>query len=125
MSEQPERSFKAMSWPGTGGNAGNAAVGVAAPVGAVSRKDRERAARTALEIEALSRAVLLSELPGTVALQRRAADGDWETLSTEPTDRTGRTPIVLPSEGPSGAFRVVFSPKNPNIPSWVSTTIDA
>lgn len=125
MSEQPERSFKAMSWPGTGGNAGNAAVGVAAPVGAVSRKDRERAARTALEVEAPSRVVLLSELPGTVALQRRAADGDWETLSTEPTHRTGRTSVELPSEGSPGTFRVVFSPKNPNIASWVSQTVDS
>nr|WP_297428916.1 hypothetical protein [uncultured Actinotalea sp.] len=91
----------------------------------MSRRNRERAARTALEIEAPSRAVLLSELPGTVALQRRAADGDWETLSTEQTDRTGRTPIELPSQGSPRAFRVVFSPRNPNITSWVSQIVDA
>jgi hypothetical protein len=123
MSEQPERSFKAVSWPGTGGGAGNAAVAVSAPVGAVSRKDRERAARTALEPDGPGVA-LLSQTPGSVLLQRRTEDGGWETLSTEPASRQGRTPITLPQDSSSRTFRVVFSPKNPNLTSWVSEPFD-
>lgn len=122
MSEQPERSFKAVSWPGTGGGAGNAAVAVSAPVGAVSRKDRERAARTTLEQDGPGVA-LLSQTPGSVLLQRRSTDGEWETLSTEPASRQGRTPITLPQDA-SPPFRVVFSPKNPNLTSWVSEPFD-
>jgi hypothetical protein len=124
VDEQPERSFKAVSWPGAGGDAGNAGMAVAAPVGAVSRRDRERAARTALEREAATDLVLCTELPGSVLLQRRADDGDWETLSTEPASRTGRTPVTVPRDPSTRVVRVVFSPRNPNIPSWVSETFE-
>lgn len=124
MSEQPERSFKALSWPGTGGGAGNAAVAVSAPVGAVSRKDRERAARTTLEPDGPSGVALLSQTPGSALLQRRTAASEWETLSTEPASRQGRTPIALPQDTSTRTYRVVFSPKNPNLTSWVSEPFD-
>ncbi|WP_225755311.1 hypothetical protein [Actinotalea sp. Marseille-Q4924] len=123
MSEQPERTFKAMSWPGAGGNAGDASIAVSAPVGAVSRRDRERAARTALRTEGPSRVVLHAELPGSVLLQHRSDDGGWVTLSTTAAARDGRTAIELPDATSPRSFRVVFSPRNPNISAWVSEPI--
>ena len=101
-------------------------MGVAAPVGAVSRKDRERAGKTALYREGASGVLVDTELPGSVALQRRGADGTWETLDTRRASRLGRTKIELPDAGaPSPrTYRVVFSPKNANIPAWTSENID-
>ena len=100
-------------------------MGVAAPVGAVSRKDRERAARTSLRPEGRATFLLLAALPGTVSLQRRDEDGTWETLDRRRASRRGRTRVRLPEEaaGAPQTFRVVFSPKNPNITSWISADI--
>jgi len=101
-------------------------MGVAAPVGAVSRKDRERAGKTSLRRDGAS-TVLLTALPGTVSLQRRGPDGTWETLHSRPASRLGRTRLGLPQDeaaAPPRTFRVVFSPRNANIPSWVSGDID-
>lgn len=98
------------------------AMGVAAPIGAVSRKDRARAGRTSLRQEDASTLLLLTALPGSVSLQRRGDDGSWETLAKRPASRLGRTRIALPPEATASpqTFRVVFAPRNSNITSWIS-----
>lgn len=125
MSDQPERTFKAMSQPmGTG--PGMSSVGVSAPVGAVSRKTRERARRTALSQEGPTTFVLHTELRGTVHVQVREDDGAWQTVSERRTAFLGRTRLELPAptmDSPQ-TFRVVFSPKNANVSSWVSEDIN-
>ena len=104
----------------------SASMGVAAPLGAVSRRDRERAARISLQQEGPSGLVLRSALAGSVSLQERGADGMWQTLDKRRTSRLGRTRIELParSGAPSTTFRVVFAPRNPNIISWISEELD-
>ena len=126
MKHQPERAIKAAVVPMHSGAGMSPSMGVAAPIGAVSRKDRERAARTSLRQEGSSSLVLRTALPGQVMLQRRGADGTWETLDTRRASRLGRTRLELPdNDAPSPpVFRVVFSPKNANIPSWTSENID-
>ena len=123
MDGQPERTFKALN-PSIG--TGTHSMATAAPVGAVRRRDRERAGKTALHREGPSTLVLDTALPGSVALQRWT-DGTWETLETWPSSRPGRTRIDLPDDAaPSPmTFRVVFSPKNANIPAWTSEDIDS
>jgi len=126
MGEQPERAVTAISVPMNSGAGMNASVGVAAPVGAVSRKDRERAGKTSLRREGTTGLLLLTALPGSVILQRRGSDGTWETLEKKRASRRGRTRIELPREAASSPpnFRVVFAPKNANITSWISENID-
>jgi hypothetical protein len=126
MDEQPERAVTAISVPMNSGAGMNASVGVAAPVGAVSRKDRERAGKTSLRREGTTGLLLLTALPGSVILQRRGSDGTWETLEKKRASRRGRTRIELPREAASSlpSFRVVFAPKNANITSWISENID-
>lgn len=120
MDEQPERPFVAVQIPTGAGRA--TAVGVHAPIGAVSRKDRTRAARTALRREG-PELVLTTALPGTVKLQRRAGS-EWETLATEPASRTGENRLTLPPDAaPGTTYRVVFTPKNEDITSWISAEI--
>ena len=123
MNDQSERPVKAMLLPMDAGP-GMGSMGVAAPVGAVSRKDRKRAERTALYREGRSGIRLDTALPGSVALQRWA-DGTWETLATRRASRLGRTRLELPDDATSSSvFRLKFSPKNANLPSWTSETID-
>ena len=100
-------------------------VGVAAPIGAVSRKDLQRAGKTSLRQEGASRFLLLTALPGDVRVQRQSVGGAWQTLDTRRASRLGRTYIDLPREAapPPQTFRVVFSPKNSNISSWISENI--
>lgn len=59
-------------------------------------------------------------------LQRREADGTWETLDTRRASRLGRTRIEFGGEAtsPTPTFRVVFSPRNTNITSWISESLD-
>ena len=123
MTDRRERAVRAM--PMYSGSGMSPSMGVAAPIGAVSRKDRQRAARTSLRRDAASGLVLVTALPGSVSLQRRATDGGWETVRSRPASRLGRTRIELPDEpGPSPqAFRVVFTPKNSDITSWISQDI--
>lgn len=127
VNDQPERPVVAVSVPMNSGAGMSPSVGVAAPIGAVSRKDRERATKTALRREGPSSLVLVTELPGSVMLQRRGADGDWETLDRRPASRLGSTPIELPGEATPTptTFRVVFAPKNTDITSWISEAVDA
>lgn len=101
-------------------------MGYAAPVGALSRKDRIRAGRTSLEREGTSGFLLVTALPGIVTLQHRGTDGIWQTRDKRRASRRGRTRIELPREAasPPTSFRVVFSPKNANLASWISETID-
>ena len=126
MDDQPERATKAISVPMSSGPGMSPSMGVAAPVGAVGRKDRERAGKTTLHREGRSSVALDTSLPGSVTLQRRAADGAWETLVQRPASRLGRTRIDLPDDdAPSpSSYRVVFAPKNANITSWISEVID-
>ena len=129
MNDQPERATKAAVVPMQSGPGMSPSMGVAAPIGAVSRKDRERAGKTSLRREGTSGLLLRTALPGSVLVQRRDADGTWETLERRPASRLGRTRIQLPqgtasAPPPPSAFRVVFSPKNANIASWISGTID-
>lgn len=123
MNDQPERAIKAATMPM---GMGSPSMGVAAPVGAVSRKDRERAGKTSLRREGTSSLFLRTALPGSVILQRRGVDGTWETLDKQPATRLGSTRIELPQEAASSppTFRVVFSPKNTNITSWISENVD-
>ena len=121
MNERDE-SVVAMSGPmGTGG-AANAAVGIHAPIGAVSAKDRERAARTALTRDG-DAVVLHTELTGAASLQRLDADGTWDTLEKRPTSKVADTRFELPDA--AATYRVVFSPKNSDIPAWVSAELGA
>jgi hypothetical protein len=126
MNDQPERPTIAVSVPMNSGAGMSPSVGVAAPIGAVSRKDRERAGRTSLRREGTSNVLLDTALPGRVILQRRGADGTWETVHTQPASHLGSTRIELPHEAAPlpPTFRVVFSPKNTNINSWISEDID-
>ena len=65
-----------------------------------------------------------TELPGTVALQRRDVGGAWDALDKRPAARLGDTRIDLPQDAASSTFRVVFTPRNMDINAWVSETID-
>ncbi|MDT0164894.1 hypothetical protein Q9R32_04930 [Actinotalea sp. AC32] len=127
MDGRHERATVAVSVPMSTGPGVSPGMGVAAPIGAVSRKDRERARATALRREGPSHLLLLSALPGSVLLQRRGTDGSWTTISKRTASRSGRTRIELPHAGDAApsAVRVVFSPKNANITSWISQTVDA
>lgn len=125
MTEQSERPIAAANVPMSGGPGMSASFGVAAPIGAVRTKDRERASRTALHREGPSRIALATELPGGVSLQRRASGGTWETVQTRRTWRRGRTGFDLPADASTQTYRVVFTPRNGNIPTWVSEPIDA
>lgn len=60
-------------------------------------------------------------------LQRRVEDGGWETIHARSAARLGRTKIDLPDDAASSqaTFRVVFLPKNANIPAWTSELVDA
>ncbi len=121
MDEQPERPFVAVQIPTGAGRA--TAVGVHAPIGAVSRKDRTRAARTALRREDDTTLVLTTALPGTVRLQRRVGGG-WEALEELPASRTGQTRLTLPPDAePGTTYRVVFAPRNEDITAWVSADV--
>ena len=123
MSNQPERTIKAANVPM---GMGSPSMAVAAPIGAVSRKDRERAGKTALYREGPSTYVLVTELPGSVMLQRRGVDGTWETVDARSASHLGRTDIELPQAEAAAppTYRVVFSPKNPNLNPWVSENLD-
>lgn len=122
--DSTERPTAAANVPMSGGPGMSASFGVAAPVGAVKAKDRERAARTALHREDPSRVALHTELPGSVSLQRRVSGATWETVERRRTWRRGRTGFDLP-DAPSQTYRLVFTPRNGNIPTWVSEPIDA
>lgn len=128
MSDTPERPVIAVMPPQSSG--GSVSMGVSAPIGAVSRKDREHAGKTSLRREGPTTLLLTAELPGRVTLEHRGGDGAWETIGKQPASRSGRTRIDLPptpaGEAPgSQAFRVVFAPKNVDITSWVSEEIEA
>lgn len=116
MADQRERPLVAVQGPGRA-----SAVGVHAPIGAVSRKDRTRAARTVLRRDGPSALVLTTALPGTVKLQRRVPGDAWDTVEKLPTSRNGQTRFALPQDAGSPAtYRVVFAPKNEDITTWVS-----
>lgn len=120
-----ERPTAAANVPMSGGPGMSPSFGVAAPIGAVRTKDRERATRTALHREGPSRVALHTELPGRVSLQRRVSGATWETVQERRTWRRGRTRFDLSAGAPSQAYRLVFTPRNGNIPTWVSDAIDA
>ena len=122
MNDTPERATIGILPPM---GQGTVSMGVAAPVGSVSRKDRERAGKTALYREG-STILLDTELPGSVTLQRRDADGTWQMLDKQPVSHSGCTTIELPDDAasPPSTFRLVFAPRNPNITSWISENID-
>lgn len=126
MSDRVAGSLGAVSVPMDSGAGMSASMGVTAPVGAVSRKDLERAGRTSLRREGRFDLVLSTALPGSASLQRRGVDGTWETISVRSTSRFRRARIDLPQQRASAprTFRVVFSPKNPNITSWISEDVD-
>ena len=125
MDDQAERAIQNVVAPLSSST--RPSVLVAAPIGAVSRKDRERAAKTSLRRKDASNLLLRTELPGSASLQRRGADGTWETLDVHPVPREGDLRIELPQDAapPSPTFRVVFSPKNTNITSWISQDVDS
>jgi hypothetical protein len=123
MNDQPERASHAAQVPMNSGAGMSASFGTAAPVGAVSRKDRQRATRTALRREGPD-LLLVTALPGTALLQRQEG-GRWETVTTKRASRLRRTRLALPQDEPAASYRVMFSPKNGNIPSWVSPVVDA
>lgn len=125
MDDHGERAVSAVNVPMSTGEGMSPSMGVAAPIGAVSRKDRERAGRTSLRRDGTSRLTLLTSLPGTVSLQRRDVDGSWETLDRRPASRLGRTRVELPGAATAArqTYRVVFSPKNSNITAWISEEI--
>ena len=125
MTEGGERAVTAVSVPMSSGGTGmSPSMGVAAPIGAVSRKDRQRAGRTSLHREGTS-LLLRTALPGRVSLQRRADDGSWETVVRRPASRLGRTRLELPGDATAsaGTFRVVFAPRNPNLTAWISPDV--
>jgi len=123
MNDRPEQTIKAATMPM---GFGSPSMATAAPVGAVSRKDRQRAAKTSLRREGPSRLLLRTAIPGSVLLQRQEADGTWETVDRRPASRVGLTRIELPGEAtsPTPTFRAVFSPRNTNINSWISESLD-
>ena len=125
MSDRRERPSMAVSVPMSSGAGMSPSMGVAAPIGAVSRKDRERAGKTSLRREGTSSVLLRTALPGSVSLQRRDVDGSWETVERRPASRLGRTRLDLPPSASASpqTFRVVFAPKNSNITSWISADI--
>jgi hypothetical protein len=120
MDDRPDRGVAAVQPPIDSGGMG-ASFGVAAPIGAVSRRSRRLAGRTSLRLEGSS-CLLLTALPGTVSLQRRRVDGSWETLRSRRASRLGRTRLELPPAAGASPqpLRVVFSPRNPNLTSWIS-----
>ncbi|GEN79828.1 hypothetical protein [Actinotalea fermentans] len=117
MSEDQDRPIVAAGVP-TGLH--TPAMGIAAPIGAVSRKDRLRAARTALRRDG-SDVVLRVALPGTASLQRRGTDGVWETVATR---RVGRLRTARFAPAPGATARVVFAPRNTDISAWVSEPLE-
>lgn len=129
MDEHRERASAAISAPLDSGAGMSGSMGVAAPLGTVSRKDQARADRTALSLDGET-LVLRTELPGTVTLQVRGADGTWDTLERRPASRLGRTRLDLPprspdaAEHPSRELRVVFAPRNGHIAPWISPPVD-
>ena len=126
MDDRQERATAAASVPLQSGAGMGASMGVAAPIGAVSRKDRARAARTALQRDGTAGLVLRTALPGTVALQRLGADRTWETVERRAASRLGRTRLRVPAGSTSSSvLRVVFSPRNANLPACVSEEVDA
>ena len=122
-SDRTERPMAAANVPMSSGPGMSASFGVAAPIGAVKAKDRLRAGRTALHREGPSRVALATELPGTVRLQRRTAGGGWETVAERRRWRRARTAFDLPEDPSRGFHRVLFTPRNGNIPAWVSEPI--
>lgn len=123
--DHAERPIAAVNVPMNTGPGMGASFGVAAPIGAVKAKDRLRAGRTALHRDGAGHVTLTTELPGSVSLQRRAADGSWETVQRRATWRRARTGFDLPGDASPETHRVVFTPRNGNIPAWVSEPIDA
>lgn len=117
MSENQDRPIVAAGVP-TGVH--TPAMGIAAPIGAVSRKDRLRAARTTLRRDG-SDVVLRVALAGTASLQRRGADGAWESVETR---RVGRLRTARFTPAPGAATRVVFAPRNTDITAWVSEPLE-
>ena len=120
--DRPDRPFVSGSAP-----LGNVSpsMGIAAPIGAVSRKDRARAARTAMRRDGAT-IVLRTALPGKVSLQRKAHDGDWETVVARPASRLRGTRVEFPRDAePDAVFRVVFAPRNTNLTAWVSEPVEA
>lgn len=120
MTDQPERPFTAAQIPFDTG--GTPAIGVHAPIGAVSRKERARAAKTALHRDGAA-VVLETALPGMASLQRWAPGGAWESVERRPASRDGHTTFDLPPSDAPATYRVVFAPKNEDITSWVSEDI--
>lgn len=98
------------------------AAGVHAATGAVSRKDRERADRTALARNG-STLVLRVELPGTATLQRRADDGTWDVVDSKPATKKEPTTFDLPPEPAGPTYRVVFAPTNEDLNTWISAEV--
>lgn len=121
MNDQPERAVTAVNVPMSTGAGMSPSVGVAAPIGAVSAKDRERAARTALTRDG-DAVVLHTELPGAASLQRLDADGSWDTLDKRPTSKVADTRYELAA---GATYRVVFAPKDSDIPAWISPELGA
>jgi hypothetical protein len=122
--DRTDRAAAAANVPMSGGPGMSASFGVAAPIGAVKAKDRLRAGRTALHREGPSRVALVTELPGTVSLQRRTTDGTWETLRRSRRWRRGRTVLDLSEAADGDVVRVVFAPRNGHIAAWVSGPIE-
>lgn len=67
---------------------------------------------------------MVTELPGTVSLQRQTADGTWETLRRSRRWWRGRTVLDLSEAAPGDVVRVVFAPRNGHIAAWVSDPLD-
>lgn len=124
MSEAQDRPVVAGSAPM---GFGTPSASMAAPVGAVRRRDRERATRTRLDRHGPAGVLLHTELPGTVVLQRRESDGSWETVARQRAAGDGRTSIDLPTAADANPrrYRVVFAPKNTDIASWVSEPLES
>lgn len=118
MTDQQDRAFVALQPLMDGSRA--TAVGVHAPIGAVSPDDRERYAATNLTRDGAT-LTLQTALPGTVMLQRRTPEGAWESITLQPPGRGGQTVLVLPPD--AATYRVVFVPKNEDLNTWVSAEL--
>ncbi len=127
MTVSPDRGSAAVSVPMSSGTGMSPSFGVAAPIGAVSRRTRDRARATSLQPDGPSSFVLRTALAGHVSLQRRGVDGAWETLSRRRTSRRGRTRIDLPQPATARrpVFRVVFAPRSPHLTPWISGDLGA